>query len=82
MIFKPINSSIDSSRKSIALFNKDWNTYVNNFKNISGIKDKAISIISSNDVNCLRAYNQQIMNGLKPSEAYKNTMSSYYANRG
>lgn len=75
-IFKTINSSVDSSRKSITLFNKDWNTYINNFKNASGIKGKAISIITSNDVNCLRAYNQQIINGLKPSEAYKNTMTS------
>ena len=76
MIFKTINSSIDSSGKSIALFNKDWNTYVTNLKNASGIKGKAISIISSNDVNCLRAYNQQIANGIKPSEAYRNTMTS------
>lgn len=76
MIFKTIDSSIDSSRKSITLFNKDWNTYVSNLKNASGIKGKAISIISSNDVNCLRAYNQQIINGIKPSQAYKNTMSS------
>lgn len=76
MIFKTINSSIDSSRKSIALFNKDWNTYVTNFKNASGLKGKAISIISSNDINCLRAYNQQISNGIKPSQAYRNTMTS------
>ncbi len=76
MIFKTIESSIDSSRKSIALFNKDWNTYVTNFKNASGLKGKAISIIYSNDVNCLRAYNQQITSGIKPSQAYKNTMTS------
>lgn len=76
MIFKTITSSIDSSRKSIALFNKDWNTCVTNFRNASGLKGKAISIISSNDINCLRAYNQQIASGIKPSQAYRNTMTS------
>ena len=27
MIFKTIDSSVDNTRKTLALFNKDWNTY-------------------------------------------------------
>lgn len=75
MIFKTIQSSVDSSKQSLALFNKDWNTYKSNFINASGgFKEKATTIFNSNDVNCLKEYNTQIQAGIRPSEAYKATM--------
>lgn len=58
----------------MALFNKDWNTYKRNWQNADGVGGKLKSIISSNDVNCIKEFNTQISNGIKPSEAYKNTM--------
>lgn len=58
----------------MALFNKDWNTYKRNWQNADGVRGKLKSIISSNDVNCIKEFNTQISNGIKPSEAYKNTM--------
>ena len=58
----------------MALFNKDFDTYKRNWQNANGVGGKLKSIISSNDVNCIKAFNTQISNGIKPSEAYKNTM--------
>ena len=41
MIFKTINSSVDNTRKTLALFNKDWNTYKTNWQN--GFSQSGIS---------------------------------------
>ena len=75
MIFKTIESSIDKSRTSLALFNKDWNIFKTNWQNASGgFKNKFATIFNSNDVNCLKEYNRQIQAGIKPSVAYRTTM--------
>lgn len=75
MVFKTIESSVDKSRTSLALFNKDWNIFKTNWQNASGgFENKFATIFNSNDVNCLKEYNQQIQAGIKPSVAYKNTM--------
>ena len=75
MVFKTIESSIDKSRTSLALFNKDWNIFKTNWQNTSGgFKNKFATIFNSNDVNCLKEYNRQIQAGIKPSVAYRATM--------
>ena len=74
LIFKTINSSVDETRQTLALFNKDWDTYKRNWQNADDFRSKLKSVISSNDVNCIKAFNTQLSNGIKPSEAYKNTM--------
>lgn len=75
MVFKTIESSIDKSRTSLALFNKDWNIFKTNWQNASGgLKNKFTTIFNSNDVNCLKEYNSQIQAGIKPSVAYRATM--------
>lgn len=77
MVFKTIESSIDKSRTSLALFNKDWNIFKTNWQNTSGgFGAKFATIFNSNDINCLKEYNRQIQAGIKPSVAYKNTMMS------
>ena len=76
MIFKTIPSSIDKSRTALALFNKDWNIFRTNWQNTSGgFKNKFATIFNSNDINCLKEYNRQLQAGIKPSVAYKNTMT-------
>ena len=50
---------------------------MSNFTNASGgIGNKIATIFSSNDLNCLKEYNNQLKNGIKPSIAYKNTMTN------
>ena len=53
MIFKTITSSVDESRKTLALFNKDWNTYKTNWQNANGIGGKIGSIFASSKVRAL-----------------------------
>ena len=66
MIFKTIISSVDETRKTLALFNKDWNTYKSNWQNANGIFGKIGSVftpantISKSDINAIKAYNAQI----------------------
>ena len=50
-IFKTITSSVDESRKTLALFNKDWNTYKTNWQNANGIGGKIGSIFTSSNAN-------------------------------
>lgn len=71
-----MEDSVNNSRKTIALFNKDWNTYKANWINASGgLNGKLSTLVNSNDVNCIKEYNNQIQSGVKPSEAYKSTMA-------
>lgn len=76
-IFSTIDDSVDKNRKTLALFNKDWDTYKKNWQNSTGgINSKLGTIFNSNDINCLKEYNKQLKNGIQPSIAYKNTMSN------
>lgn len=74
-IFKTINSSVDESRKTLALFNKDWNTYKTNWQNANGIGGKigsifassnagtSASVISNDQVQILRNWNNAVKHG-------------------
>ena len=50
-IFTQIDSSVDKTRKTLALFNKDWNTYKTNWQNANGIGGKIDSIFASAKAN-------------------------------
>lgn len=60
MIFKQIDSSVDKTRKTLALFNKDWYTYKTNWQNANGISSKIGSIFSSSNVNKSVISNEQV----------------------
>lgn len=74
-IFKTIISSVDESRKTLALFNKDWNTYKTNWQNANGIGGKigsiftssnantSASVISNDQVQILRNWNNAVKHG-------------------
>lgn len=60
MIFKQINSSVDKTRKTLALFNKDWNTYKANWQNANGIgKIESVftpaNAITKSDIEAIKA---------------------------
>ena len=72
-IFKTINSSVDDTRKTLALFNKDWNTYKTNWQKgfasngfAGGIKStfqSSNSIISPKQTQMLRDWNNAVKHG-------------------
>lgn len=78
MIFKTINSSVDETKKTLALFNKDWNTYKRNWQNANSVFGKIGSIfapaISKNDIEAIKAYNSQIDSGVTSQTAFNRTM--------
>lgn len=80
MIFKTINSSVDETRKTLALFNKDWNIYKRNWQNANGIFDKIGSIftpasaITKSDIEAIKAYNSQIDSCVTSQTAFNRTM--------
>lgn len=61
MIFKQIDSSVDETRKTLALFNKDWNTYKRNWQNANGVFGKIGSVftpasaITKSDIEAIKA---------------------------
>lgn len=76
-IFKTITSSVDSTRKTLALFNKDWNTYKTNWQNASGFSGKVGSLFSSNknsitpqQLGILRNWNNAVQHGCKNQETF------------
>ena len=80
MIFKQINNSVDETRKTIALFNKDWNTYKRNWQNANGVFGKIGSVfipanaISKSDIEAIKAYNFQIDSCVTSQTAFNRTM--------
>lgn len=80
MIFKTINSSVDETRKTLALFNKDWNTYKRNWQNANGVFGKIGSVftpanaISKSDIEAIKAYNSQIDSCVTSQTAFNRTM--------
>ena len=75
MIFKTINSSVDNTRKTLSLFNKDWNTYKTNWQQgfsqngiSGGIKSifqssNSNSVISKDQLQILRNWNNAVAHG-------------------
>ena len=80
MIFKTINSSVDETRKTLALFNKDWNTYKRNWQNANGVFGKIGSVftpanaITKSDIEAIKAYNSQIDSCVTSQTAFNRTM--------
>lgn len=86
MIFKQIDSSVDKTRKTLALFNKDWNTYKSNWQNANGIKGKIgsiftssntnTSIISNEQVQILRNWNNAVAHGCTSQETFNRIIAN------
>lgn len=75
MIFKTINSSIDETRKTLALFNKDWNTYKRNWQNANGVFAKTpANAITKSDIEVIKAYNSQFDSYVTLQTAFNRTM--------
>lgn len=80
MIFKTITSSVDETRKTLALFNKDWNTYKTNWQNANGVFGKIGSVftpanaITKSDIEAIKAYNSQIDSCVTSQTAFNRTM--------
>lgn len=82
MIFKTIDSSVDSTRKTLALFNKDWNTYKTNWQQgfsqngvAGGIKSifqssNSNSVISKDQLQILRNWNNAVAHGCTDQETF------------
>ena len=73
MIFKTINSSVDNTRKTLSLFNRDWNTYKTNWQQgfsqngisggIKSIFQSSNSAISKDQLQILRNWNNAVAHG-------------------
>ena len=80
MIFKTINSSVDETKKTLALFNKDWNIYKRNWQNANGVFGKIGSVftpanaITKSDIEAIKAYNSQIDSCVTSQTAFNRTM--------
>lgn len=82
MIFKTIDSSVDSTRKTLALFNKDWNTYKTNWQQgfsqncvAGGIKSifqssNSKSVISKDQLQILKNWNNAVAHGCTKQETF------------
>lgn len=87
-IFKTITSSVDESRKTLALFNKDWNTYKTNWQNANGIGGKigsifassnantSASVISNDQVQILRNWNNAVKHGCTDQATFNRIISN------
>lgn len=80
MIFKTIDSSVDNTRKTLALFNKDWNTYKTNWQQgfsqngisggIKSIFQSSNSAISKDQLQILRNWNNAVAHGCTNQETF------------
>ena len=80
MIFKTINSSVDNTRKTLSLFNKDWNTYKTNWQQgfsqngisggIKSIFQSNNSVISKDQLQILRNWNNAVAHGCTKQETF------------
>lgn len=82
MIFKTIDSSVDNTRKTLALFDKDWNTYKTNWQQgfsqngvAGGIKSifqssNSNSVISKDQLQILRNWNNAVVHGCTNQETF------------
>ena len=80
MIFKTKDSSVDSTRKTFSLFNKDWNTYKTNWQQgfsqngisggIKSIFQSSNSVISKDQLQILRNWNNAVAHGCTNQETF------------
>lgn len=82
MIFKTIDSSVDNTRKTLSLFNKDWNTYKTNWQQgfsqngiAGGIKSifqssNSNSVISKDQLQILRNWNNAVEHGCTSQKTF------------
>ena len=80
IIFKTINSSVDKTRKTLSLFNKDWNTYKTNWQQgfsqngisggIKSIFQSSNSAISKDQLQILRNWNNAVAHGCTNQETF------------
>lgn len=80
MIFKTIDSSVDNTRKTLSLFNKDWNTYKTNWQQgfsqngisggIKSIFQSSNSVISKDQLQILRNWNNAVAHGCTKQETF------------
>lgn len=80
MIFKTKDSSVDSTRKTLSLFNKDWNTYKTNWQQgfsqngisggIKSIFQSSNSVISKDQLQILRNWNNAVAHGCTNQETF------------
>lgn len=87
-IFKTINSSVDETRKTLALFNKDWNTYKTNWQQgfsqngfAGGVKSifqssSQNSVISKEQVQILRNWNNAVAHGCTNQETFNRIITN------
>ena len=87
-IFKTINSSVDETRKTLALFNKDWNTYKTNWQQgfsqngfVGGVKSifqssGQNSVISKDQVQILRNWNNAVTHGCTNQETFNRIIAN------
>ena len=87
-IFKTINSSVDETRKTLALFNKDWNTYKTNWQQgfsqngfAGGVKSifqssSQNSVISKDQVQILRNWNNAVSHGCTNQETFNRIIAN------
>ena len=85
-MFKQIDSSVDKTRKTLALFNKDWNTYKTNWQNANGISDKInsiftsynanTSVISDEQIRILRNWNNAVMHGCSSQKTFNRIIAN------
>ena len=87
MIFKTINSSVGETRKTLALFNKDWNTYKRNWQNANGVfgkigsvfsssKGTSNNIISNDQLQILRNWNNAVKHGCTNQETFNRIIAN------
>lgn len=88
MIFKQIDSSVDKTRKTLALFNKDWNTYKTNWQQgfsqngfVGGVKSifqssSQNSVISKEQVQILRNWNNAVAHGCTNQETFNRIIAN------
>ena len=88
MIFKTITSSVDETSKTLALFNKDWNTYQTNWQQrfsqkgfAGGVKSifqsrSPNSVISKDQVQILRNWNNADVHGCTNQETFNRIIAN------
>lgn len=87
-IFKTITSSVDESKKTLALFDKDWNTYKTNWQNANGISGKigsifsspnantSAAVVSNDQVKILRNWNNAVKHGCTNQETFNRIIAN------
>lgn len=85
-IFKTINSSVDDTRKTLALFNKDWNTYKTNWQKgfasngfaggVKSVFQSTKSVVSPEQIQMLRTWNNAVKHGCTNQETFNKIIAN------